>query len=314
MEMNNSNNVKLSVLDIENLPNHKVKSSNEWSSSCPVCPTGVDSNKDRFIFWPNEGNFWCRHCKLSGFVDQDAQSRLTADQLAIIERRKWLTKKADVERRRTALEQLQAKRNDLVYHNNLNGNSGYVKSHWGITDETINYFKVGYCHACPASPHSDSITIPYYWKDRLINLRHRLSSPDGDGKYRPEAVGLPTAIFNADVIGDEQSENNHIVLVEGEFKVMVLEQYGIPVIGIPGVSNEKLIKKCLKLFPKNKLVYVAFDPGVEIEAIKIVNIFGQAGIAVRLVSMPVKPDDFFTRYGGTYDQFYQYLEAGRVIQ
>ncbi len=303
-------NVKLSALDIENLPNHKIKSSNEWSSSCPVCPMGIDSNKDRFIFWPIDGNFWCRQCKLSGFVNQEAQSRLTADQLAIIERRKRLTRKADIERRRTALEQLQAKRNDLVYHNNLNGNSGYVRDHWGITDDTIDEFKVGYCHACPMASYSDSITIPYYWKEKLINIDHRLSSPNGSDKYRPEAKGLPTALFNANIIANEE----WLVLVEGGFKTMVLYQNALPAIGTPGATNYKLIRKALKLFSPRQMIYVAFDPGVEQAAIKTVKTFNGANLQARLVSIPTKPDDFFTRYGGTLGQFCQYLEAGRVVQ
>lgn len=305
------NTVKLSVLDVEQLPNHKVKSANEWSSSCPVCPTGTDSNKDRFLFWPNEGNFWCRQCNLSGFVDQEAQSRLTAAQLADIERRKRKVKQAEIDRNRTALERLQTTRNDLIYHRNLNGNSGYVKSHWGITDDTIEEFKIGYCHACPTSdPYSDSITIPYYWGEKLINIDHRLNSPNGQGKYRPEAKGLPTALFNANIIADEE----WLVLVEGAFKTMVLHQNALPAIGTPGATNYKLIRKALKLFSPKQTIYVALDPGVEQAAIKIAKMFSEANLQARLVSIPAKPDDFFTLYGGTVDQFYQYLEAGRVIQ
>jgi hypothetical protein len=301
--LRNTVKVKLSSLDIEQLPNHKIKSAKEWSSACPVC-----QGDDRFLFWPADGNYWCRQCELAGFVDQEAQSGLTEDQLADIERRKRQAKQAEIDRKRTALERLQAKRNDLIYHRNLNGNSGYVQRKWGITEDTINGFKIGYCNACPTSPYSDSITIPYYWNGNLINLRHRLSSPNGQGKYRPEAAGLPTAIFNADAI----NQTDWVVLVEGEFKAMVLEQYGFPAIGIPGASIFK--EKWLKLFEENQTIYVTLDPGVEPAAIKIAKMFNQAGLQARLVSIPTKPDDFFTLYGGTYDQFCQYLEAGRLVQ
>jgi hypothetical protein len=279
------NTVKLSTFDIEHLPNHKTKSAKEWSSSCPTC-----GGKDRFLFWPNEGNFWCRQCELAGFVDQEAQSTLTEDQLADIEYRKRQARQAEIDRKRTALQQLQAKRNDLAYHRNLNGNSGYVQRKWGVTEDTIDIFKVGYCNACPTSPYSDSITIPYYWGDSLINLRHRLSSPNGQGKYRPEAAGLPTAIFNANIIENE----DWLVLVEGEFKVMVLQQNGLPAIGIPGATNFK--EKWLKLFSPKQMIYVALDPGVESAAIKIVKMFSSAGLQARLVSIPTKPDDFYTLY------------------
>lgn len=297
------NTVKLSTVDIEHLPNHKTKSAKEWSSACPQC-----GGEDRFLFWPNEGNFWCRQCELSGFVDQEAQATLTDDQRANIERRKRLARQVEIDRKRTALERLQAKRNDLAYHRNLNGNSGYVQRKWGINADTIDTFRVGYCNACPTSPHSDSITIPYYWGDSLINLRHRLSSPNGQGKYRPEAVGLPAAIFNANIIAGE----DWLVLVEGEFKAMVLQQNGLPAIAIPGATNFK--EKWLKLFSPNQMIYIALDPGVEPASIKIVKMFSSAGLQARLVSIPTKPDDFFTLYGGDNGQFCTYLKAGRLVQ
>ena len=296
--------VNLTEIDIETLPNHKRKSAKEWSSACPQC-----NGEDRFLYWPAEGNYWCRQCGLSGFIGQQTQSTLTDDQRADIERRKRQARQAEIDQKRTALETLQAKRSDLTYHRNLNGQTEYVKRHWGLTDDTIDMFKVGYCHACPTSPYSDSITIPYYWDSSLINLRHRLSSPNGQGKYRPEAKGLPTAIFNADALKDEVED--HIVLVEGEFKVMVLEQNGLPAIGIPGANIFK--DKWIKLFPQNKTVYVTLDPGAEQQALKIAKMLSNAKLPTQLVTLPTKPDDFFTLYGGTLNQFYFYLTNGRKI-
>jgi hypothetical protein len=72
------------------------------------------------------------------------------------------------------------------------------------------------------STYSDSITIPYYWKNKLINVRHRLSKPNGTGKYRPEMTGLPSAIFNADIL--DNGDGGWVVLVEGEFKAIILQQ------------------------------------------------------------------------------------------
>jgi Zn ribbon nucleic-acid-binding protein len=118
--LRNTGKVKLSAIDIEQLPNHKMKSAKEWSSACPQC-----GGEDRFLFWPVDGNFWCRQCELSGFVDQESQATLTDDQRADIEYRKRQARQAEIDRQRTALEQLQAKRNDLTYHRNLNGNSGF---------------------------------------------------------------------------------------------------------------------------------------------------------------------------------------------
>ncbi|MHC4686947.1 MAG: hypothetical protein ACYTEW_21955 [Planctomycetota bacterium] len=304
--LRNTVNVKLSTLDIEQLPNHKVKSAKEWSSSCPIC-----GGEDRFLFWPEDYNFWCRQCELSGFVnqylDEEQKKTLTDDQWAEISRRKRQARQTELDRKRTALQTLQAKRADLTYHHNLNGQAATVQDRWGLTQETIDGFKIGYCTACPTSPYSDSFTIPYYWQSRLINLRHRLISPNGQGKYRPEAAGLPTAIFNADII----EKTDWLVLVEGEFKAMVLEQYGLPAIGIPGATIFK--EKWLKLFSNSQHIYVALDPGVEQAAIKIAKMLSCVGLHTRLVSLPTKPDDFFTLHGGTYDQFWSYLENGRVM-
>jgi hypothetical protein len=297
------NNVKLSTFDIEALPNHKAHGK-YWESACPIC-----GGKDRFVFWQDNGNFWCRRCEIKGFVDQEAQSTLTEDQIADIERRKRQAKQAELDRKRTALERLQAKRPDVIYHKNLNGQTQYLQERWGLYPETIDQFRVGYCQACPTSTYSDSFTIPYYWSEKLVNVRHRLLNPNGSGKYRPEASGLPTAIFNADMIKDEE----WLVLVEGEFKAMVLHQFGFPTIAIPGASNDGLIKKSLPLFSKGQTVYVTLDPGADKQAIKIGKLLSGAGMTTRLVSCPVKPDDFFTLYGGTTAQFTRYLETGRAI-
>lgn len=295
------NTVKLSTLDIEQLPNHKVKSNNEWSSACPQC-----GGEDRFLFWPNEGNFWCRQCDLFGWIDQQAQSGLTEDQRADIERRKREARAAEIEREKTALQRLRTRRPDVLYHSQLNGKAEEVSLCYGLDQDTIDRFNIGYCNACPTSPYSPSFTIPYYWQEKLINLRHRLLNPNGSGKYRPECAGLPTAIFNA----DEIKKSSRLILVEGEFKAMFLVQNGLPAIGIPGATNFK--EKWLGLF-KGKTVYVALDPGVEAAALKICKMLNRAGVKVYLVSLPTKPDDFFYLYEGSLDQFNTYLETARLI-
>jgi hypothetical protein len=233
----------------------------------------------------------------------------TNDQRADREQRRQAKEKGKRQEARRIIRKLQKNRPDLTYHQNLNGKTGYVKRKWGLTDDTIDMFKVGYCPACPTSSYSDSITIPYYWQGKLINIRHRLSSPNGSGKYRPEMTGLPTALFNADTFLD----GGWVILVEGEFKAMVLWQYGLPAVGIPGAKNFGLVKRCIKLFSRAEMVYVALDPDAEQAAIKIGKILVDGGIDARLVILPTKPDDFFVLYGGTAGQFSAYLENGRVI-
>lgn len=304
----NGSDVKLSVAQIESLPNYKHKGNGEYSAVCPN--PHCDSDEDAFLFWPDVGNFWCRKCGLEGFVTDKAFFTITPEIQAKIKRQRQEREQAKHQKHLTAIEQLQRERKDVIYHQNLNGNSGYVKKRWGVTDDTIDIFKVGYCSACPTSPYSDSITIPYYYHEKLINLRHRLSSPNGDGKYRPEMSGLPQAIFNADLLDNE----DWLVLVEGEFKAMVLCQYGLPAIAIPGASNHKLIERWAKKFGKVDRVYITLDWYAEQHARQIGLTLSKTGVDVRIVTLPVdKPDDFFVIHGGNVGQFCRYLELGRRL-
>jgi DNA primase len=207
----------------------------------------------------------------------------------------------------TAIQTLQQRRPDVIYHQNLNGHSQKISDDWGIDADYIDHFKLGYCRICPTYPKSDSITIPYYWKGDLISLRHRLLKiPNRNDKYRPETVGLPAAIFNADVLLDDDSDR--IVLVEGEFKAIALWQLGIPTCAIPGAYMHSLIKP--QLFKNKKKVYVALDPGAEIQSQKICQLLAPITDA-RLVTLPFKPDDMLIKYGYTLGQFCNYLELGR---
>lgn len=296
--------VKLTVAQIEALPNRKKKTAKEWSSACPTC-----GGEDRFLFWPDDGNYWCRMCGINGFVNDGSGGlfTITPEMKADWERKKREAEKADHERHITAVQRLQRERKDIIYHQQLNGNSGSITRRWGITQDTIDWFKVGYCSACPMSSYSDSITIPYYYHDKLINLRHRLNSPNGQGKYRPEMKGLSSAIFNADLLESEE----WIVMFEGEFKAMVGSQYGLPTIAIPGATNFK--EKWVRLFSKVQKIHIALDPGVEQAAYRIGAMLAKAGLETRIVTLPAKPDDMLIQYGCNIGTFCKYLEQGKLL-
>lgn len=296
--------VKLSMQDIENLPKYKRKTGKEYSAACPFCSA---ADEDGFLIWPEDGNFWCRQCDTKGFIGDNQYQALSPEKQAELKAERERQERIERERRLSALEKLQKKRPDLIYHHNLNGKTGYVRSKWGLTDDTIETFKVGYCQMCPTYHESDSITIPYYWQGKLVNLRHRLSAPNGSGKYRPEMAGLPSAIFNADLLAEE----SWIVLVEGEFKAMVLAQYGLPAIAIPGATNFK--GKWVSLFNKVDLCHIVLDPGADQHARKIGLMLSKAGVDTRVVTVPAKPDDMFVLYGCNLGQFCAYLEAGRKV-
>lgn len=241
-------------------------------------------------------------------LDNVGKSELSPEKRAELENRRQKVIAAKKVQTEKALKILQGRRPDLAYHKNLNGQGAYVKKTWGLNDYSLDAFKIGFCEVCPTSTYSPSITIPYYWHEKLINVRHRLLSPNGSGKYRPEVVGLPSMLFNASVI-----DGDWIILVEGEFKAIVLTQYGFPAVAIPGASNYKLVKKTLGLFKRSSRVYVALDPGAEAEADKIGDILTGGRIDTRLVTLPVKPDDFFVIYGGTPRQFSNFIQQGKRV-
>lgn len=293
---------KLSRLDIEQLPNYRRQTANEWSAACPFCGTG----EDRFRYWPEDGNFWCRVCESKGFVTE-------ADTLTI-DKEQWLRwqeaekqRKAETRQKElSALDKINQSKKVCFYHKLMDDRSFWYKK--GLDDNTIEWFELGYCPSCPTYPQSASYTIPVVYQGRLYNIRHRLVSPGDFGKYRPEMAGLPPTIFNADAL---YSPDWMTVLVEGEIKTMVLEQNHFSTVGIPGANVFK--PKWVKLFSKCKLVYVALDPGANEQAVNIAEMLRDAGIEARVTHLPVKPDDFFVIYGGTSHEFMNFLRLGEKV-
>lgn len=293
----------LTRADIEALPGYEKHSTGQWTAAlCPFCGMG----KDRFCFWPEKGNWWCRHCEAKGFIS-DANV-LTIDREEYL---KWQAaeterKRQEEQKRLSTLELLARSGKARIYHDQMKD-----RSYWygqGLIDETIDYFELGYCPSCPTSPYSASYTIPITYQGKLYNLRHRLTNPNGSGKYRPEMAGLPACMFNADALHNQEWMT---VLVEGEVKAMVLEQYGFNAVGIPGASAFK--EKWVKLFSTNQIIYVALDPGAEEQALSIGQSLKGNGIQVRIVHLPVKPDDFLVVYKGTPAELMKFLKLGEAI-
>jgi hypothetical protein len=288
---------------IETLPNFKWKSSKEASAACPFCNEG----EDRFLFWPEKGNYYCRRCEVKGFVDDapgiQLDPAILAEWKAKEEERKAQEQSSKIEK----IDTLNTKNNVERYHQQLTDRSWWYSK--GVDDATINRFKLGYTTNCPTAPGEESYTIPVTYQNKLYNIRHRLANADNGNKYRPEMAGLPATMFNADVLSDDFFVTD-IVLVEGEIKAMVLQQYGFDAVGIPGANTFK--DKWVKLFYGiTKPVYVALDPGVENLAVGIWQRLSRAGVDVRLCYLPVKPDDFFVLYEGTPSDFFYYLQLGQ---
>lgn len=293
--------LQLSRIDIERLPHYKRKTrAGEYSSACPFCNQGVD----RFRFWPEVGNFWCRRCEARGFVTEASSLTFSQEQYDAWKRAEQQRQQAERREQLSILDRIAQSSKADLYHEQMTDRSYWYRQ--GLSDVTIDRFKLGYSPACPTYPDSPSWTIPIYYQSRLYNIRHRLANPNGCGKYRPEMAGLPPAIFNADVLNGPEWM---IVLVEGEVKSLVLGQFGFHAVGIPGANSFK--PKWGKLFKDTQIVYIALDPGAEKEAGEIGAILSSQGIQVRVCSLPVKPDDFFVKYHGSNQDFFRFLMLGK---
>jgi len=270
-----TNVITLTRNAIEALPNYKKRTAKEYSSACPFCGAGpVDT--DRFRFWPEVGNYYCRRCESKGFVDDASSLQLDPALLA-----EWQRKEAErkLQEHASQLEKicrLNEANNVRRYHGQL---TDEARGWWyskGITDTTIKSYLLGYTSNCPTLPGEPSFTIPVSFRGRLYNIRHRLANGNNGNKYRPEMAGLPAAMFNADVLTDDLGFVSEIVLVEGEIKAMVLHQYGFAAVAIPGANTFK--PKWAALFAgSSRPVYVALDPGAGEWAVNIWQQLNAAG-------------------------------------
>lgn len=302
----------LSRLDIESLPNYHQKTGKEWSSTCPQCG-GID----RFLFWPDKGNFYCRQCEFKGFILEVDQKYLTAEQREAWQRATEERRRKEVEERQSAITKLQRLDDKVTwYHSQVNKALDYWHSQ-GLCNSTINLYRLGYCPACPIEPESPSYVIPYYSMGQLINLRHRLQYPNGHGKYRPEFAGLSNQLFNLDTLKDDEIpfgarlEPNELIIVEGEIKTMVLEQYGFRTIGIPGANSWR--EEWGDYFKSIRHIYICLDPGANGQAQKIASSLQAGGLEARVCYLPVKPDDFLIIYGGTPEGLLSFIKQGRKL-
>ena len=302
---------RLSRLDIESLPNYKKKTSREWSSTCPIC-----GGQDRFLFWPADGNYYCRQCELSGFVLEVDQKYLTAEQREAWARATAERKRKEADDRLSAIERLQQMVGKVKwYHSQVSQALDYWYSQ-GLTDSTICQYQLGYCPQCPTDPDSPSFTIPYFCAARLIHLRHRLKYPNGHGKYRPEFAGLGNQLFNADTLAikDDISfgflESGEVLIVEGEIKTMVLEQVGFKTVGIPGANSWR--DDWASELKGIERAFVCLDPGADIQAARIASSLKSQHIESKIVVCPVKPDDLFIRYAGTPGDLLELIHQGRM--
>jgi len=154
----------------------------------------------------------------------------------------------------------------------------YLKNR-GLTDDTINKFKLGFCSTTFYEGYGDKIAeeagimihnypllanrvvIPYIFNNETTDLRGRiLESIFSYKKNTPTYLSLAgnyesrgaVYFFNHEII----DKNSTIILTEGEFKALVAAQYGFPIIATPGIMRWE---KSWTALLKDKEVILAAD-------------------------------------------------------
>jgi len=282
-------------------------SSKEWAGPCIFC-----GGTDRFHVW-DRGTYYCRpgagHCGRQGWLDELDGGKAPTEQ----ERTEWRLQALERQvqehdRRLSLLEQMHECTDHATYHANLAHHPDALQ-YWyneGLLRETVDKHELGYCSSCPTAPGYASYTIPVTYRGELYNIRHRLARPSDGGKYRPHVAGLPSMIFNAD---DLDREDDRILILEGEKKSMVVgQETGLANIATMGKTAFKA--SWAPKLDRFAFVYVCYDPDALAQAVEVARLFGKRG---RVVWMPVKADEFYTRHGGTADEFLEFLAAARKV-
>jgi len=309
----------------------KVSSSGggEWSGPCPFCG-GID----RFSVQPHKdhGLWLCRHCTDGTWkdsiefvrrrdnvgyveacqtlfrgpvkigVDPEEYERIQEKREATIQERLEQEKETQQQVR----DRLHEERAWEPYHQILQS-SDIARQLWnerGLTDEWIDYYKVGYCPArefySPTKFICPTLTIPTWYAEKCVGLSHRLLMEDPPGgKYRPHFAGAGKPLFMADVIKNGLGEN--VLLLEGEIKTMVTfaniwkDQ---PLMGHPlyqadvvGIAGKGFKFEWVPAFDEAKNIWIVLDPDADEAAEKIAERLGKE--RCKVVQLPEKIDDLF---------------------
>ena len=297
-------------LDIPTLVQHKFgmvakRQGHEWHSPCPDC-----GGRDRCIWYGDcKGNGFCRNCLKTFWLTE-----LSVDPLEQLEREQLARANAERERLLQAAR-LKTWQEKQAYRKGWHDALSYTAREWwhtqGITDDSINLFDLG-CAKYPI--HNtvtgekidlDAYTIPIHDPDTwdVVNVQYRLVNPPPSiGKYR-QATGIPARSFYT-----HPHTGGDVLIVEGAKKAIVLDQLldrSIQVVGFPGITPSEHLIDELKLYKRK---WFLPDPDVSASPIqRVVNRLPN----IRVVRLPVKPDDAVTRCGMGKDDLRGWLRMSR---
>lgn len=138
-----------------------------------------------------------------------------------------------------------------VMEANLRGSPAYeylVRTR-GLTDETIEHFRLGYDKA------KNAVSIPHFKDGELINIKYRFLTPK-KMRYTSEPNAEPW-VFN-DVGFSLGLEKGAVAIAEGEFDCMSLWQMGFKNVVSPG-SGANSYGTWIEMLDPIKQVWIAYD-------------------------------------------------------
>lgn len=195
----------------------------------------------------------------------------------------------------------------LRYHRAMRPDDrGWWMEHYGVSEEAMERFYLGACREGRFAPVT--YTIPVFRTGRLVNIKHRIPDAPHGSKYRNHRSGVGTQLFNGDRLTPDCRE---IVVVAGEMKAVVLEDFGIPAVSATGGCSNWRDEWTAQLQHCER-IYVAFDPEPAEERKHAVNLLTKLDARARLVACPQKPDDFVLDHGA--DAFRDLLATARTLQ
>lgn len=125
----------------------------------------------------------------------------------------------------------------------------YLTEKRGLTDATIEYFKLGY------DEKKKAIAIPHFKEGELINIKYRFLRPK-DIRYIGEAGAEPWLFHEQGL--EVAREKGAVFISEGEFDAMSLWQMGVKNV-ISSGSGAQSYGPWIELLDPVKQVWIAYD-------------------------------------------------------
>lgn len=212
----------------------KVKNGEYCLDACPLCDAGAGH------FYISQGKeiFYCHKCGDRGHL-LSLKKRLgdlpPIAHISEFSKRKVPEKTIDL----SVVEK---------YHKDLQENPAalaYLTQERAFTLETIKKFMLGF--------NNGAIAIPHIQDGKCLNIKYRRISPNGGDKYFREE-GCASIPFNLDGVKDLE----WIVLTEGEFDAIALDQMDIPAAAITG-GADTFPDEWIDCFEPFGQIYLSFD-------------------------------------------------------